>query len=249
MARASKQTVLITGAGRRIGAALARHLATQGHGLVLHYHRSQKEAEALAEELRAQAEVTLVQADLTDTAKLETFWKGLPPCTDFIHNASVFGRDTLDTLSAESLRTHLAVHIEAPLLLGKGFLAQLPQGTQGSILILGDGELGWSVGPNFFSYAVSKHAWQSVIDLLAASAAPRARANLLALGPTLPSIHDAADTIERLREHIPLRRVSAPQEVCAAVDYLLAAGSVTGQVLSLAGGLGLATRRRPGFDG
>ena len=236
---------LITGAAKRIGAALARHLAAQGYELGLHYHRSKREALALAKELRAQgAVVTLVQADLGDPASLKHFWRGLPACDVFIHNASSFRRDTLATMSADSLQEHFAVHLASPLLMAQGFLAQLPKSGQGNIIILGDGEMGWSVGPQFFSYAVSKHAWRSVIDLLATSAAPRARANLLALGATLPSKYEDEAAFARLAKRAPLLRNGAVEEVCAAVDYLLAAPAVTGQVISLANGLDLASFRR-----
>lgn len=236
-----KSSILITGAGKRIGAALTEHLAAQGHALVLHYSRSKQEAEALAAHLKKnhRIEVTLVQADLADSGALKGFWKGLPPCHAIIHNAAMFERDTVDSFTADGLQQHLAVNLQAPLLLTQGFLAQLPKGITGSVVVLGDGSLGASLGPQFFSYAVSKHAWASVIELLAATLAPRARANLVRPGPTLPGLHDDAAVYGRLAERTPLKRISAPEEICAAVDYFLNAPSVTGQVLSLSGGMHL----------
>ncbi|MES2984353.1 MAG: SDR family NAD(P)-dependent oxidoreductase [Pseudomonadota bacterium] len=242
-----KPTTLITGAGKRIGALIARHLAARGHDLVLHYHRSGEAAQALAVELRAMREapqVTLVQANLEDTAALGALWAGLPPCTAIIHNASHYVRDRLADMTPASLRAHLAVNFEAPLLLTQGFMAQLPTGAAGHVVVLGDGYHGWTISPEFFSYAVSKHAWASVIDLLAAAVAPRARANVIALAPTLQNGDEAA-LFARLAERAPLQRVSAPDEVLATLDYLLASPGVTGQVLSLAGGVNLATVRPP----
>lgn len=239
------QTVLITGAGKRIGASLAEHLASRGHALVLHYRRSKKEASALAARLQKKyrVNISLVQADLSDEKSLARFWKGLPAVTHIIHNASVFERDDLRSLTAKKLRAHLAVHLEAPLLLTQGFLAQLPKGKQGSITILGDGAYGWSVAPQFLSYAVSKHAWVSVIDLLAAAVVPKARANLLQLGPTLAGPYDGKATFNKLARLAPLQRTSSIDDVCAAIDYLLSAKGVTGQTLSLASGMGLSTLR------
>lgn len=241
-----KPTTLITGAGVRIGAEIARHLAAQGHDLVLHYHHSKAEAEALAADLRAahDARVTLVAADLEETDALAHLWQGLPPVTTLIHNAARFLRDDIGNFTPASLRSHLAVNLEAPLLLAQGFLAQLPTGEAGNIVVLGDGSKGWSVAPEFFTYAVSKLAWESVIDLLAAAVAPRARANVIALAPTLLNASESADLYARLAERAPLKRTSAPQEVCAAIDFLLTSAGVTGQTLSLAGGFGLSTRRR-----
>lgn len=240
-----KPTTLITGAGVRIGAEIARHLAGVGHDLVLHYHNSKAEAEALAADLRAAhgATVTLVMADLEDTEALARFWEGLPPVTTLIHNAARFMRDDITTATARGLRSHLAVNLEAPLLLAQSFLSQLPAAEAGNMIILGDGSKGWSISPEFFTYAVSKLAWESVIDLLAAAMAPRARTNVIALAPTLPNARETAAMYTRLASVAPLQRNSSTHEVCAAIDFLRASPGVTGQVISLASGFGLGTKR------
>ncbi len=244
----SASTILITGAARRLGAAIARHLAAQGHGLVLHFHRSGDEAETLAAELRAVhgVAVHLVGADFSEPRALGDFWCGLPPVTDVIFNAATYARDTLATLDAAKLRQQLAVNLEAPLVLAQGFMAQLAPDMRGSITVLGDGALGWSVAPPFFSYAASKHAWVGLIELLAAAVAPQARANLLALPPILPNTGEDDALFARLAERAPLQRTGDPEELLAAIDYLLAAPGVTGQVLSLANGMGLLTARPSG---
>ena len=240
-----KPTALITGAGQRIGAIIAAHLAAQGYDLVVHYHQSEVEAKALAARLFAEhgCTVTLKQADLADPAALERFWEGLPVCAVLIHNASRFTRDTLATMTAASLRAHLAINFESPLLLTQGFMTQIPTEKTGNIIVLGDGMMGWSIAPQFFSYAVSKHAWSSVIDVLAASCAPRVRANVIALGATLNGANDDEATFTRLAERAPLKRHGAPAEVLTAIDFLLSAPGITGQVISLANGFGLASAR------
>lgn len=239
-------TTLITGAGKRIGAALARHLAARGHHLVLHYRTARAEAEALATELRASPtapNVALVQADLENTAALGDFWAGLPPVTHLIHNASHYVRDQLTDFTLANLRAHLAVNLEAPLILTQGYLAQLPEGASGNVIVLGDGYDGWTISPEFFTYAASKHAWGGVIDLVAAALAPRARANVIALAPTLQGAGEDDALFARLAARAPLKRTGSVAEVCAAVDFLLASPGVTGQTLSLANGMGLLTRR------
>ena len=239
-----KTTTLITGAGKRIGAGIARHLAGRGHDLVLHYHTSKDEAESLAAQLRGEgAAVTLVQANLEDVNSLADFWQGLPPCTNIIHNASRYTRDKLADFSVNDLRAHMAVNFEAPLVLTQGFMAQLPAGVAGNVVVLGDDALGWSISPEFFSYAVSKHAWVSIIELLAAAVAPRARANVIALAPTLPAANDPDGMFARLAERAPLKRTGDVADVLAAVDYLLAAVGTTGQVLHLGNGMGSAIKR------
>lgn len=243
-----KPSTLITGAGVRIGAMLARHLAAKGHPLVLHYHRSGDAAHALADELRAahQTQVTLVQADLENAAQVLALWDKLGDgvaVSTLIHNASHYTRDTIADFSPEVLRRHLAVNLEAPLLLTQGLLAQLPKGDTGNVIVLGDGIHGWSISPAFFTYAASKLAWSSLIDLLAASCAPRARANLISLGPTLEGETDPEGLFERLATRAPLKRASDPGDVTAAVDFLLGSAAITGQTISLAGGFGLISAR------
>lgn len=239
------KTTLITGAAQRVGAAIARHLAAQGHHLVLHYHRSETEAKTLADTLMREhgVTVTLVQADLATLTDPAPFWAGLPPVTHLIHNAARFTRDPFADFTSQDLRANLAINLEAPLLISQGFMAQLPTDTQGSISVLGDGSYSWSLSPDFFPYAVSKLAWESVISLLATACAPRVRVNLVQPGPTLSGALDNEVIYERIAAAAPLQRISAPQEVCAAIDYLLSAPGVTGQTLSLSGGFGLRTHR------
>lgn len=241
-----RNAILITGAAKRIGAALAQHFASRGADLVLHYHQSEAAVQQLAATLRAEypdQHVHVVCADLADSSALSDFWHGMPPVAHVIHNASRYRRDRLDAMTAADLRAHLAVNLESPLLLSQGFMAQLPVGTQGSITVIGDQAMRWSISPEFFSYAVSKLAWVSLIDLLAASVAPRARANLVALAPTLPGTQDPDGLFERLAERAPLQRTGTVAEVIAAVTYALENPAVTGQVLGLGNGMGLATWR------
>ena len=239
------RTTLITGAGKRIGAGIAQHLAARGHNLVLHYGRSHDEAQALAQTLRAAygTVVTLVQADLEDTEALADFWAELPPVTAVVHNAAVFAREGFAAMTASSLRQHLTVNLEAPLLLTQGFLAQLPQAAAGSVVVLGDGSHGFSMSPEFFGYAVSKLAWQPVIELLAVACAPRVRANMIALGPTLPGEIDDDAMHARIAARSPLRRRGHVGELYTAIDFLLASDGVTGQTISLANGFGLRNYR------
>lgn len=238
-------TILITGAGQRIGAALAVHAAGLGWNIVLHYHRSGDAAQQLAAALQQQhgVQVTLKQADLSNPAAVEDFWRDLPPVTALVHNAATFERDTLATMSSATLQAQLQVNFTAPLMLTQGFMRQLPAEANGSVILLGDGVMGWSISPEFFSYAISKQAWVGALDLLASACAPRARVNLIALAPTLPNAHDTPELFARLAAQAPLKRTGKPDEVCAAFAYLLHAPGVTGQIISLANGAQLASHR------
>lgn len=235
--------MLITGAGKRIGRHLAGHFAARGWNLVLHYHRAADEARALAEQLRADhgVDVALLQADLA--VPFAEFWHGVPPCEAILHNAATFERDTLPTMESTQLQQQVQVNFLTPLQLTQGFMQQLPGGAHGQVILFGDGALGWSISPEFFSYAASKQALHGCVDLLAAACAPRVRVNMVALGPTLPAAHEDPAMYARLAQQMPLKRTSSQEEVCDAIDFLLKADGVTGQVINLAGGAHLATAR------
>lgn len=240
----TKPTTLITGAAKRIGAAIARHLAAQGHNLVLHYNHSHDEVEKLAAELRdMDVTVTLVRADLEHLPTREAFWKHLPPCTTIVHNASRYARDKIEDFTPADLRAHLAVNLEAPILLTQGFLAQLPAKASGNVILLGDDALGWSNSPEFFTYAISKHSWSAIIDLLASACAPNVRMNMIALAPTLPGEIDDAELFTRLAKKAPLGRTGEVNEVLSAIDFVLASPGLTGQRIGLGNGMALTTSR------
>lgn len=240
-------TVLITGAAKRVGRVLALHLAAQGHDVLVHYHHSQNEAESLAAEIRAMGrQAALAQADLSQPEAVEAIFaaaEGMPPVTMLIHNASRFERDQLASLSPDAMRAHFAVNVETPLLLTQAFAARFPKGElPGNVICLLDGMIGWSISPTFLSYSLSRLAMQDAVPLLAQELAPHIRVNGIALGATLPGAQDKPSTFAKLEWTTPLRRVSHPGEVCDAVDYLLRADGVTGQLINLSGGMNLPRR-------
>ena len=183
---------------------------------------------------------------LADPAAAEAIFaaaEGMPPVITLIHNASRFEKDRLATLEADSMRAHLAVNVETPLLLTRAFAARFPKGKHpGYVICLLDGMSGWSVSPTFLSYSLSRLAMQEAIPLLASDLAPHIRVNGVALGATLPGVQDGPHTFAKLEWMSPLKRTSHPAEVCDAVDFLLKADGVTGQILNLSGGMNLPKR-------
>jgi NAD(P)-dependent dehydrogenase (short-subunit alcohol dehydrogenase family) len=236
---------MVTGAAKRIGRAICEHLVARGYDIVLHYHQSCAEAQSVATALRAQgAEVQLVQKNLAALHLLHELWNDLPPCDMLIHNASLFARDTAADCDSHALEAHMQVNMLAPVLLSQQFARQLPAGKHGQVIFLSDSVLGWSISPQFFSYAASKLALNSATDLLAAALAPHIRVNTIALGPTLENTHDKEGLFAKLAQAAPLKRTSVPADVLAALDYLRHAEGVTGQILSLSGGMHLATAKK-----
>ena len=236
------QTALITGAARRIGRSVALSLAERGYDIVVHYHRSEQAALSLVGEIEARGrKAAAIAAHLEIPKQIEALIPRavdmMGPLTLLINNASHFARDTLDTASYDSFLAHQQVNLYAPMALSQAFAAQAPAGSQ--IINMSDGVFGWSMSPHFFSYSLSKFGLVSLTELLAAALAPQVRVNAVALGPTLPGVMEKPGTFEKLASHAPLKRVSSPEEVVAAIDYLMAAPSVTGQVIYLSAGMQL----------
>jgi NAD(P)-dependent dehydrogenase (short-subunit alcohol dehydrogenase family) len=237
---------LITGAAKRVGREVALHLADAGYDVVLHYHSSAKEAEALAELIRKKGKrAHLVQADLANFDTLTKLFDDLPigPVTLLVHNAARFIRDTIEDMKPDVLEEHFRVNVLSPMILTQAFVKHLPPTLSGHVVTLSDGIMGWSVSPQFFSYAASKLSWLPLTDLLAASLAPRIRMNTIALGATLPGAMDTDKSFSKLAEISPLKRTSNTDEVCRTLSYILDTPSITGQVFYLSSGMHLSAER------
>ncbi len=248
-------TVLITGAGRRIGRAIALDLAAAGAAVAVHYNRSKDDADAVVAEIAAGGgKAAAVQADLADekaAAKLVArAAQALGPLNCLINNASVFEEDNPRTATRETWETHMQVNVRAPFLLTQAFATQLPKGAEGHVINLIDQRV-WNVTPYFTSYTVSKVALWGLTQNLALALAPAIRVNAIGPGPTLPSVHQTAEQFRRQWSKLPLRRQVQTEEICRAVRFLLDAPSVTGQMIVLDGGQhlgwapGSATQRKP----
>jgi NAD(P)-dependent dehydrogenase (short-subunit alcohol dehydrogenase family) len=236
----NSKTVLITGAARRIGRAIADSLAAQGWAVAVHYHRSGEAADAaVAGIVEAGGTARALQADLGDPAAVAALVPAaaavLGPLTALINNASAFENDAIDTLSRASWDQHMETNLWAPLALTKAFAEQLPQGAAGNVINLLDQRVR-NLTPYFLSYTVSKSALWTLTQTLALALAPRIRVNAVGPGPTLPSPRQSQAQFDAQWARMPLGRGTTPEEIAAAVSYLLAAPAVTGQMLALDGG-------------
>jgi NAD(P)-dependent dehydrogenase (short-subunit alcohol dehydrogenase family) len=237
----TKRTALITGAALRVGRALALSLADDGWDIALHYHQSAKPARELGGLIaRKGRKVHLVRANLGKEKEVARIFPSLaergmiPDC--LINNAALFEKDDLQSLERKQWQMQMEVNLLAPLLLMRDFAAHY-KGHEGNIINITDGLSGWSMSPVFLSYTLSKQALTHATRMLARELAPRIRVNAIAPGATLMSKHDKKDTFAKLTEIVPLKRASSPGEVCDAMHYLLSAPSLTGQILSLSGGM------------
>ena len=234
------KTVLVTGAGRRIGRALAEDLGAAGWRVAVHYHHSTQEADEVAAAVIAKGgTAATVQADLGDAASVAQLVpaavRALGPLGCLINNASIFERDDIATATLESWDSHIAVNLRAPFFLSQAFAAQVDAKDRGAIVNLID-ERVWHLTPHFASYTVSKAGLWTLTQTLAMALAPRIRVNAIGPGPTLPSPYQSQAQFDAQCAGMPLGKGTNPTEICAAVRFILAAPAMTGQMIALDGG-------------
>lgn len=239
-----KGSVLVTGAGRRIGRTLAARFAEAGFAVAIHHHGAADEARALADEILAGGGAArAVGADLRDLDALPGLVAAaaaLGPPTLLVNCAAIFEEDAFETLAAERFERHLAINLRAPVFLAQAFAAAVPEGRPASIVNIVDQRV-LRPTPLFFSYALSKAALHAATRTMALALAPRGiRVNAIGPGPALPSARQAPEDFARQEAALPLRAGTDPDEIAAAILFLHGSSSVTGQMLALDGGQHLA---------
>jgi NAD(P)-dependent dehydrogenase (short-subunit alcohol dehydrogenase family) len=234
------KTVLVTGAAKRLGRAIALDLARNGWDVAIHYNHSEREARATAEDARtAHGKVALLKADLSredETAALVgRAVAELGPLTALVNSASVFENDNVLNASRASWDKHIETNLRAPFVLSQAFAAQLPREMTGAIVNIIDQRV-LKPTPQFVSYSLSKAGLHWLNTTLAQGLAPRIRVNAVAPGPTIKNERQSEDDFSRQREATLLGSGAEPQDVCDAVRYLLSASAVTGQMIAVDGG-------------
>jgi len=234
------RNVLVTGAARRIGRAIALDFARAGWGVAVHYDTSEAEARAVAEQAAAAGgRAVAIQANLADETAVGGLigraGDALGPLHCLVNNASRFEYDSAGSATRESWDVHMETNLRAPFVLTQRFAAALPDGAEGNVINLIDQRV-WNLTPHFVSYTLSKAGLWTLTRTLAMALAPRIRVNAIGPGPTLPSPRQTEAQFRRQAESTPLGRAATPEEICAAVRFILAAPSMTGQMIGLDGG-------------
>lgn len=235
------RTALVTGAGARLGSAIARALGEAGFDVAVHYRNSEIGAEDTAAWIRSRGRKAMTfRGDLSQRASAEALvehaTRHLGPLGVLVNNASVFEPDNWDTASFESWDRHLEPNLTAPFFLMQRFVSLLPEGNPGAIVNVLDQRV-LSLTPHFISYTVSKAALWTLTQSLALAFAPRkVRVNGIGPGPVLPSARQTPDQFAAQCADTPLGYGSSPKEVAEGVLALIGLSSVTGQMLALDGG-------------
>lgn len=238
------RTALVTGGGRRIGAAIVRDLAKNGFAVAIHCNRSRAEAEELAAEIvREGGKAAVVSADLTkfdQAADLVAHAaERVGPVGLLVNSASIFEPDEIGSFEWELWDAHFAMHVKAPVLLARKLAEVLPPNMAGLVVNIID-ERVWRPNPLFFSYTLSKSALWDATRTMAQALAPRIRVNAIGPGPTLPNIRQQPGDFDRQVAGLLLGRGPKLPEFGATVRYLFEAMSVTGQMIAIDGGQHLA---------
>ncbi len=237
------KTVLVTGAAKRVGAAIARRLHQAGANLTLHYRSSAREAHALQSELNLQRanSVMLVKADLQEVAGLSEIVKN---CVDrfgaldaLVNNASAFYPTPFGTISQENWDDLIGANLKAPLFLAQAAAPYLKK-TGGCIVNIADIHAERPL-KNYVVYSIAKAGIVGLTKSLARELGPEVRANAVAPGPIAWPEDGSFDEVTRHRviSHTLLRRIGEPDDIARAVYYLIAeAPYVTGQIIAVDGG-------------
>ncbi len=238
------RSVLITGAGQRIGRIIAQDFARRSWRVAVHYRHSQAEAEALVAEIKqAGGEAVALAADLALESQSQDLiaraTAALGPLGCLVNNASVFEHDTMESATRDSWDRHMETNLRAPFVLMQNFARALPPDQGGLIINILDQRV-WDLPPDYVSYSLSKSGLWSLTRSLARALAPRIRVNAIGPGYAYPEKGVSWAAYDQFVAQLPLGRGTDPQEICAAIRFFIEAKSITGQMLAMDGGEYLA---------
>lgn len=240
------RTVLVTGAGKRLGREIALTLARQGWNVAVHHRLSAMEARQTAKDCETEGKGNIsaqaFYADLSEEASvrdlLPAVVKHFGQVDAVVNSASIFEHDSARTVDASSMDMHWRTNTAAPVLLAQALHEHLKHSAgerDGAVVNLLDQKL-WNLNPDFFSYTLSKAALEAATNMLAMALAPRIRVVGVAPGLTLTSHMLSDEKFAELHKQSPLGRSSTPEDVAETVAFALRNRSITGTTLMVDGG-------------
>jgi NAD(P)-dependent dehydrogenase (short-subunit alcohol dehydrogenase family) len=250
----AQMKALVTGAGARLGRAMALYLGGRGYDVAVHYAGSAAGAAETVTQIKALGrDAVALQADLLDEAQTEVLIARATdalggPLTCLVNNASVFEYDNVMTGTRESWDRHMESNLRAPFVLTQSFAAQVPDAlpddmgepvAQGLVINMLDQRI-HKLTPEFMSYTIAKMGLWTMTRTTAQALAPNVRVNGIGPGPTLQGHRQSKDHFDRQRAATVLERGANPDDITAALGYFLDAKAVTGQMLAVDGGQHLA---------
>ena len=223
------RTAIVTGGGKRVGAAITAALIKDGWTVVAHVHHDHDPVEEGAIKVVAD----MAQSDCAQ--RIIAAAEGQPPIRLLVNNAARFAFDGFGQASAEEFDLHMRINARAPMLLIDEF-ARLHEGGDALVVNLLDAKLA-APNPDFLSYTMSKYALAGLGELAARALAGKGiRVNAIAPALMLPSGEQGSANFEAVHDLNPLRRGTAVSDVVSALRYLIDSTGLTGQTLTIDGG-------------
>ncbi|MEM6941846.1 MAG: SDR family oxidoreductase [Pseudomonadota bacterium] len=245
---------LVTGAGQRLGRAMAVFLAGRGYDVAVHYASSDAGAAQTCTQIENQGQKAVpLQADLLRDSETEALFEAARTrlggdVTCLINNASIFEYDTVTSATRESWDRHLGSNLRAPFVLSQAMAAQGLEAQAdaagepravGLIINMVDQRVR-KLTPEFMTYTLAKMGLWALTQTSARALSPAIRVNAIGPGPTLQGARQSAEHFAKQRQNTVLGRGANAEDVTAALGYFLDAPAVTGQLLCVDGGQHLA---------
>ena len=245
---------LVTGAGIRLGRAMALYLAGRGYDVAVHFASSDAGAVEVVDQIQAMGKKAVaLQADLLNEREVQSLIgravDGLGGAINcLVNNASIFEYDTLETATFDSWNRHIGSNLRAPFVLTQCFAAQAPKAEldengeplSSALVVNMLDQRVRKLTPEFMTYTIAKMGLWAFTQTAAQALAPDIRVNAIGPGPTLRGMRQSEEHFSNQRANVPLGRGAHPEDVTAALGYFLDAPAVTGQLLCVDGGQNLA---------
>ena len=235
--------IIITGGATRIGAAIAKSIASFDTKITIHYNKSKKEAVKIKSELEnLGSEVFLIKANLENQKQTESLlnqaYQKMRGVDCLINNASVFEKDNLLNFTEKSFAKHLNINLRAPSILSKNFKKYIKQ-NEGCIINIIDQRVE-KLTPFFFSYTLSKASLATLTKISAMKLAPNIRVNAIAPGPTLKNKRQSETHFKKQWKSILLKKKVDLENICDGVKFLIKNDNITGEIINIDSGQRLA---------
>lgn len=241
---------LVTGAGKRLGRAMALELARQGHDVAVHYHSTDEGAQAVVAEIHEMGrKAVALKADLLNEAEVTPLIPKTAsalggPVTVLVNSASIFDYDTLSSATRKTWDHHFESNLRAPFVLTQALAEQVPDPlpdesgeplAQGFVLNMIDQRVR-KLTPEFMTYTLSKMGLWAFTQTAAQALAPRVRVNAIGPGPTLRATRQSEAHFAAQRASTVLKRGASEADIVGALSFFLNSPAVTGQLICVDGG-------------